>query len=567
MIEIITSSGVSLDLEPDSSFDIEINQPMLSSDHIPVPYSTPISFLPSQKNCREFGYIAAMKFEPTVQKIKAYIYAGGIQLMAGILEYDSIDDDGTINYTFAGKSLFEKLENMDLGDSACLPTISQSDTQLREIRNGEHSVIKTPLLINQAAVTNVVYEPYPEGSAQQVSLEEKYHNHPSTLVTMFTPAVSVYHLLCDDFERNFINLNIDSSILEKVKLLYILGQYKPTETHYITGHPVGSVRIGDTLPKINKLDFLKNIARIFCAAYYTDGANVAMKSASSVIEASDALDWSDKVSDKAALSIERPMSYIMKFANEESDNTYDASNLKDDLNDGDLYNRDSYTALMEHLQEDEYRAIVHTPTGDVFSGKTQNVVKGSILPAYLIDIILQHLNSIDTTGEVESADSTFDNSIDFKLVRCVPDKIRMDYRDYDLNMVAPVISFPATGTERGSEVYIGVFHENQLCDKGHVIIHDPELSQYVPDAFCDYDIGLSLDPHALSGRHQAFIQWIGKRRQTVTADVNLSLFDVANFRMFKKVFFAGRQWIVRKLTITLLAKSDNIEASGEFISV
>ena len=64
MVEIITANGVSLDLAPDSTFEIEIEQPLLDTEAVPVPYSTAISFLPSRKNCNEFDYIDALMLEP-----------------------------------------------------------------------------------------------------------------------------------------------------------------------------------------------------------------------------------------------------------------------------------------------------------------------------------------------------------------------------------------------------------------------------------------------------------------------------------------------------------------------
>ena len=40
MIEIITINGVSLDLDPEGTFEIEMEQPLLDTEAVPVPYST-----------------------------------------------------------------------------------------------------------------------------------------------------------------------------------------------------------------------------------------------------------------------------------------------------------------------------------------------------------------------------------------------------------------------------------------------------------------------------------------------------------------------------------------------
>ena len=73
MIEIITDAGISLDLDPAGAFEIEIEQPLLDDTHIPIPYSTSISFLPTAKNKDVFGFMDAMMMTPTVTEISATV--------------------------------------------------------------------------------------------------------------------------------------------------------------------------------------------------------------------------------------------------------------------------------------------------------------------------------------------------------------------------------------------------------------------------------------------------------------------------------------------------------------
>ena len=108
MVDILTDTGVFLDLDPDAEFEITIENPLLQEDRIPVPFSTAIAFLPTPTNKRVFGYLDTMMLEPTVRELAATILAGGIPLYAGTLVYDSIDEDGRINYTFSGKDLQEE---------------------------------------------------------------------------------------------------------------------------------------------------------------------------------------------------------------------------------------------------------------------------------------------------------------------------------------------------------------------------------------------------------------------------------------------------------------------------
>ena len=104
MIEIITRSGISLDLAPDALFELELENPMLADEHIPVAYTTSISFLPTLKNRQVFGYISAMMLEPQVKELSVSIQVQGIPLFFGTLIYDSIEN-GDVNYTFSGRNL------------------------------------------------------------------------------------------------------------------------------------------------------------------------------------------------------------------------------------------------------------------------------------------------------------------------------------------------------------------------------------------------------------------------------------------------------------------------------
>jgi hypothetical protein len=121
MINIQTSTGVFLDLAPDAGFEIEMNNPILESDRIPVAFSTAITFPPSDTNRAVFGYLPAMLLPPTVLKVAATILAGGIPLLSGTLVYESVDENGNLVYTFTEKSLEDgldaKLYELDLPDS------------------------------------------------------------------------------------------------------------------------------------------------------------------------------------------------------------------------------------------------------------------------------------------------------------------------------------------------------------------------------------------------------------------------------------------------------------------
>lgn len=78
----------------------------------------------------------------------------------------------------------------------------------------------------------------------------------------------------------------------------------------------------------------------------------------------------------------------------------------------------------------------------------------------------------------------------------------------------------------------------------------------------------AITPDALWDKyHKAFAQWLGKTRQRVAVDVNLTPVELHNFRLYRPVYFRGRKWIVAKLSVTAAAGSDRVSTRGEFIEI
>ena len=567
MVEIITSKGVSLDLAPDSAFEIEMEQPLLDTEAVPIPYSTAISFLPTRKNCDEFNYIAALMLEPTNQSIQADIYVNGFKMCSGILIYESIED-GTIQYAFAAKDTIAKMENKDISENNFLGIVTPrqpGEFNLTNIREGYNETVQAPLLVNKNKVFASVLNAY--DASFKDGIKERYHNYPYDLDAIFTPAVRLYDFLIDEFGEK---LTIDGSILTDLKKIYLLCPYKPNPTSAKNGFGT-IVDLNSTLPKINKLDLFKNLAKIFGASFYKDGDGFQLLRAGTVLAGSSVKDWSDKISDTYSSRPESPKGYILKFTDDSSDNTYDAKNLTSDIEDGDIATRTSYHDLIWRDTPDigAYSTRLHKPTGDIFSYTTvyiQDAPKDYAVGIWPTDSLLRANNSV----EYAAADSEdfFDNSIGFSLVRPVPDTV-MNTETYDYELkVAPLITPPAIGEERGTTAIIGLIGERQMTDKGYVSVWVSDAGVFGLPVFNDKNLGFSLDPKALFSKyHSRLALWLEKRRQVVTVDLNLTIEDIASFRMYDKVYFKGRQWLPVKLSVSVDVSSGTVTASGEFISI
>ena len=65
---------------------------------------------------------------------------------------------------------------------------------------------------------------------------------------------------------------------------------------------------------------------------------------------------------------------------------------------------------------------------------------------------------------------------------------------------------------------------------------------------------------------QEFDRWLASQRKRVEADLNLSLKDIPDLRMWQKFYFMGTTWIAEKFTIHLSADGHKPTVTGSFIS-
>lgn len=570
MIEIITDGGISLDLDPAGTFEIEIEQPILDDTHIPVPYSTSIAFLPTAKNKDVFGFLDAMMMTPTVIEISVTVCAKGLPLFYGVLEYDGLED-GKINYTFSGRNLedafsgyIHKVEHLTkVGPPFTRSSVALINEHISSARNGTHEEFGAPVLIGQANITDIEYKN--DRGADPVSPELKYHNWVWDSETIFTPAVRVCKILSEAFK----NIAIDYQIKSLYEQLAILGLYKDQDSYLVSGISSNSgLNIANTLPECTILDLVKNIAKMFCASIFRDGNKYVFKTNQSIIEYTsmwDVLDWNDKVSDKFSASIEKASSYTFGYSNNDNENTYDPTGLGKDIESNNVVEKSNMFDILTSISlAKDYIATRHTGTGDMYSGRGMNItLKDGHANMPFMDMLLHNIPKVSTEDDLENA---FDSTVDFKCVRCMPTEllnINTDITDSWYGL-CPIVEFPAIGEDRSSDVWIGLLFNNQLVDKGYYL-QTPTM-QGGGHELIERNSGQSLAPEALYKRfHKPFAEWLAKDKQVITADVYLTLDDIASLRMYNKIAIRSRAFLIKKITLSFAVNSETIETTADFI--
>lgn len=535
MVDILTDSGVFLDLDPAAEFEITIENPLLQEDRIPVPFSTAIAFLPTPTNKAVFGYLDTMMLEPTVRKVGASILVGGIPLYTGTLVYDSIDEDGRINYTFSGKDLQTewgmKIWELELSGDVYYPLVVDA---------------------SKVAVAGIGKKESGQRPGNLYNIDGKYRNHPddTTHRKLTVPAVPVATILGGRISFSQIGGALD--YLEKA---VIFGTYERALPDVFA-----------TLPDISFADFVQDLCKMFCSAVFQDGSSYRIVAIPDVLDAGTLLDWEGKVSDRFRAMSEAAEGYALGYGDSE----------EGDSSDADQIDAAATLAAVVAGAGDEYEAARHTPTGDLFSRKKSIV---SMIG------VTGHSSTGDTYGQVGTIDEILidrvgasgrarageeqenERAVDigFLLPNCAPagwTKHRNGQADVVILRMAPILSLPAAGADRPTDVYIALYGNGQACDKG-VVIADPDAP-----SSADQTIGDSLAPAALFERyHQAYASWLAKDRQLLTVDLDLPVMELAAFRMWQTVRVRSRNFLVSKLSVRVSAGADGVDVSADILSL
>ena len=578
MTEIRTEDGIWLDISPETEFELTIENPLLRDDRIPASWSTDIPFPPTMLNKRTLGYIGALLAEPEVKKLAATIMAGGLGLFDGTLEYDGIDENGNMLYTFSVRDL-EDDWGMKIHELPGLLYDQDSgysyDSLLAALKADEVEGIHLPLVENEALVAEKACASYidsggrPGGGNQpsdpnteRPSLKDldwgntdmKYRNSPGASSHECTiPAVELMRLL-----SNAIGSDGAGDLDSELSRLVIFATWW-TRFHPFTRTTSFTYDVGGALPDISLRELVKSVCSMFCAAVFSDRDSYLIRTARSIIGGSDVADWTDRVSDVFTSERVTAQSYELAY----DSGAEEASGVLE--TDGTV---DSLSGILE-IDSDEYKAMEHTGLEEIYSVKSEDT-KVTVSPSdshpsgrtFDISEILCDRLTEPAPVSSETDDDVMSVTIGLCLARCAPTRhYWLVAGQLDPSMterMAAILPLPSIESERPAEAYIAVLHEGQTSDRGVVLGADG----------ADSSAGLDITPQALfTNYHKTFADWIGSDRQRLSVSLDLSVYEAANFRMWRKVKILGRIFLVEKLSIRFRAESDEAEVSADMIAL
>lgn len=599
MIKIMTKDGISLDLAPDAEFVIEYNNPMMEDDRIPVPFSTSIALLPSATNCKVLRYLPALKLEPTVKKLAASLVFNGIPFLTGTLIYDGIED-GNLNYTFSGRDLEDewgkKIYALDIpknitvngeqvqNDGVCYPLLVDKDSTGSFVQNNDE--------ISTSREYNNVFTP-------KIDIYNKYRNVPDAYGHSVWVSAGIgsrylaeYKIPVISVNRIITGISVGDDIKPILNHAAVIAQYK------VSDRKLDDENVAEHLPDMSLSDFVVEFQKLLCSAVFLVADTLVMKSFEDISSQAASDDWTSMVSDSFSSDVEDAVGYVFGYDNSGED----SANLEaEEITEVDSLAEALYVS--KGINSDgaplaEFRAVRVTSTGDYISTKgsflychttAYNTKEWRLVAA--ADILFQ--NNLKC-GESPDGLDPVDNICGFNLVKCIPSILNKDGKVLIPNTrngavssktpafsLAPAIDFPNREAERGSDVYIGLVNKSQMTDTGRAMPDTvPEVTKISDGSFSPNPLPddvplipdgstepISLRPDWLYEHfHKRYAQWLATDRQVISCDVNLNEFDLLNFRMYNKVRLHGRDFFVKKLSVTLRAGSEALECSADFIS-
>lgn len=578
MIELVTNKGISLDLDREQDIQIEMEQPLLDSEHLPVAYSTQINFPLSDTNKSVFGYVPAMMLEPTVKEIEASILFSGVEIFSGSLVYDGMED-GMLRYIFTEKGLEEKLES-DIAPS-------EDETATYEEMMTQGNKYRMPIIADKEYARFYVW-PF-DGQSDDYDHTEadiKFRNFARKLPTgdwigesrdydhscSFLPCVRVLSLV------RFIDTSAFSydgdNIIEKLYMLLPYGSttfasYPPTRSGFeAKGEHFGIIK-PENFPKATASDIVKNLCSMVCAAVFKSGTGYILYPSRALFHRDEdnhnVLFWDEKISDIYSLSVEPGKNYDFEMGTDaiEGEKTKFQMQETNPYNILDINNQDTHIKvnyLVSSLDAGNIVKIISTRShpGTVW----ENPEKACRL--YDSEIVYRNNGvAINDAGK----DEEFEVKCDFKTVPTVPERIifTSDVNGLEVyDFMAPHFEMPDPEDGRGGDLFVGIMVE-QDHDKNYLFGDGTPLPNLVEHDILDQ---FSLLPGYLYEEyHRDFARWMGTDRPIVKAELSLTLEDLLSVALYKRVNFRGRDWMIKKLSLTLRTGSEAFEATGEFISL
>lgn len=592
MFAFITTEGKWLDVEPDQDIAITIDQPFLSSDRMPVPWTTDFNLRLSESTCRIFGYTPAILLPPNNLSVLGTLYLNGIPIMPGkvvVINYTR----SSLQVSFKGQDIEDQLT----GNLPDLPLMEWNFGKMSDLTNfwdfmqkavdGLLPEVAAPLILRSDRLDysqdalNMIFE-LESVSGGQVSRREYWNSRYANFIgpsqdasnrlsqwiqsgtPYLIPVVRINYLL-----SVIAGLDTSSAANEYFLQAGIVAPNKDNALISDIAHGgLDQNQSGDyilslsrALPNVEIASFVKDVLNLFSAAIYLEDRRLVIRMNSEVINDAEHVDWTQKIDDEFECDYADGLEYECGYDDIDA-GTSDKEISPDDITEVKSI-ADIYT-MWELSDYDPDKAYVFKimGTGDLYS-VTFSATIGKHPEFSLLrrgGPQSQKTTVVSASGE---APSTFSAKTRIKPVKNTPVYFsRYGYLPGWSIYKAVITDIPEPGGEASEQVVIGILQDRQMVSDGSTIKRGTEI--FVKETTAA-PLMFKEDGLLYSKYHKPFADFLSRPKSEYKMQLNLSASDIAELKIWRKRLLYNRLFYIKTLEITTNTTTDVIHTEGTFI--
>lgn len=568
MIRIV-ANGVAMDLPSDLRIQLTIENPIFSTDRIPVAYTTNIDFPATQTNLKVFGFQDKLFIRPAAVKVPATLYVDELRIVDGMLCFDSFEDR-MIRASFVGAQI-EDFLSKDLSSVMMQQWLFgplTNDEKLRYVdllnsaADGNEVFVCAPVATNRSGdnpKTGVDYiNRYTEGGYDNVNRDGYVFFND-----YYSPALRLDYLLGVLLSDNVVIQAFDTTSLHDIVLITGSKLDDNLSSRIVTG---GLEKISEdpeqyafslssAMPSSPAGDLLKEILKMFCLSVSIENNKYVIQSNQQIFTDADFDDWSAMKSDLYSIAVEPGLNYKYGFsANESMANTAT-----------EIIQVQSIFEMLTHeneFAEETYFQIV--PSGEVYfrSGYQETDSSGNVtLEDYWYKWMYQGNISVDNNDDSENYDSTVNLALPRTFIGNIIGTRRRDVRG-----LVPLIDFEVDGGRlTGLNLALSIGRQKMVykTPAGQWVEFPPEgggftypqISATPYNLYGERQTTTSFEWEGENGLyalyHKQFAEWIRTDRVLFRTTVNLSVIDLKNLQLFRKKLIDGKKFLIRQIDVEI----------------
>ena len=561
MLQIIVNNQ-QVDLLEDTEVSIPIEHPMLSTDHIPVPYSTDIDLPLSPRNRVIFGFVDRPARTAAFESLPARIFFDGLEITSGEIKVSEVEETITASYNGVmipanvDKMAYrQNLGRIDFGASAV--QVACNNYFIARTEEEYPDLVAAPVSIDARVTGEIVdgntitqvsaaawLNGYDESNGDYLPDQYRRDSHLNKIL----PAFRVGWLLDKLLDGRCVNNIFNTGEWRRLMILSTWHpRYKPDDqsaVYDIDDQGNASLTLADFMPKKAANEIITELLKLPCASMYATGDSFTIELNRDILDRKViGDDWTGKVIGRVTISEQEAQRYVAGYSQEDAE-------------------------LAADLQVTDSDDILHicslNPTQEIQPGTFNVANTGQVIERIAADDVtgvdfnvLQQRMSIKEEQDPDDDRSDYDMSFGGSVVttniglhKSTDNTYGQGHRWYYSPQIGEAVK------ERPENLLVALYYG--MCREIRWAARDFYNYPYL--THCNYDCrgnrlgDLSLSftqTDGLATYHSAFKAWIERAHRMLKCKVHLNAVDLHNLDMRNKIMYKNKLYYISSITINL----------------